>query len=264
MMRLLRKGLVIRDKGKRGRYYPTTKKYRGISITADIFGKAAAGKILANEDFPINSPYFERSIIDKYPLDNALFKFSNGVGAIITYLIIQSMSRSNEIPGRDAKNAKEQDININRWFNDGISTLGTHLLALFKEHMCDEILDLSGDNCVKEDGTLDHDRILVDYMEYKYTPSLFTLDEKSIKSLIISFRRTYPGISDLLDKIRSKLPEAAILQMNWIQYTWIRNRQQKICNQDFKPPRNTSLSDRYVDEVLHCSKCHKTKFIKRR
>jgi hypothetical protein len=262
MMRLLRKGLVIRDKGKRGRYYPTTKKYRGISITADIFGKAAAGKILANEDFPINSPYFERSIIDKYPLDNALFKFSNGVGAIITYLIIQSMNRSNEIPGRDAENAKEQDINVNRWFNDGISTLGTHLLALFKEYIGCE-LDLSCNNYFNEDGTLDRDRLFAEYWRYGHTPPLFTLDEKYIKSLMMSFRRTYPSISNLLDGIRSKLPEAAIRQMNWIHYTWIRNRQQKICNHVFKPPRNTSLSDRYVDEVLHCSNCHKTKFIKR-
>jgi biotin operon repressor len=77
MKRLKTKGLVIRGSGKRGKYYPANKKYRGISVTADIFSQAAAGTILANEDFPINSPYFESGIMDNYPLDNAFFKFSN-------------------------------------------------------------------------------------------------------------------------------------------------------------------------------------------
>jgi B-block binding subunit of TFIIIC len=263
LKRLMRKGLITRGKGKRGKYYPASKKYRGISVTADIFSKAAAAKILANEDFPINSPYIVSGIVDNYPLDNALFKFSNGVGAIITYLLIQSLNRSNEILGRDAKNAKEQDINVNRWFKDGISTLGDLLLALFKEYMGTEILALFCNKYFKEDGTYDQRWAFEDCCNYGHTRPLFTLDEKYIKSLMMSFRRTYPSISNLLDGIRSKLPEAAIRQMNWIHYTWIRNRQQKICNHVFKPPRNTSLSDRYVDEVLHCSNCHKTKFIKR-
>src|SRR5690348_5199443 len=51
LKRLMRKGLITRGKGKRGKYYPASKKYRGISVTADIFSKAAAAKILANEDF---------------------------------------------------------------------------------------------------------------------------------------------------------------------------------------------------------------------
>jgi hypothetical protein len=57
MKKLISKGLVKRGKGKQGKYYPTTKRNRGTSITADIFSKAAAGMILADKDFPIDSPF---------------------------------------------------------------------------------------------------------------------------------------------------------------------------------------------------------------
>jgi hypothetical protein len=100
-----------------------------------MFSQAVIGTILKNEEFPLNSPYIETGIVDNDDnLDRSLFKFSNVVGAIIKYLIIQSMDRSNEILGRDAKNPREQDINVERWFSDGLSTLGTHLLILFKEY----------------------------------------------------------------------------------------------------------------------------------
>jgi DNA-binding MarR family transcriptional regulator len=256
LKRLIRKGVIMRGNGKRGRYYPASKKHRGISITAEIFSEAAAARILANEDFPINSPYFESRIIDNYPLDNALFTFSNGVGAIITYLIIQSMDRSNEIPGRDSKNAEEQDINVKRWFNDGFSTLGTHLLALFKEYMGGEI-DLSCNNYVKEDGTFDRDRVFAEYWRYGHTPPLFTLDEKSIKSLVTSFRRTYPSIGVHLEKIRSKLPSIVNLITARDEYRRIRDKQQKICDHKFRLLENiTTLNG---DKLFRCNKCHKTK-----
>lgn len=256
------KGLVIRASGKRGKYYPANKKYRGISVTADIFSKAAAGTILANEDFPINSPYFESRIIDNYPLDNALFTFSNGVGAIITYMLIQSMNRSNEIPGRDAKNAEEQDINVKRWFNDGISTLGTYLLALFKEYMVSD-LALSDNYYVKEDWTFDHFVVTRDCFRFLDTRPLFTIDEKSINSLTASFRRTYPSICVHLNRISSQLPSAVIREINRAQYRRIRYRQQKVCEHNFKLPTNKSLSSWYQDNILHCPKCHKNKYIKK-
>ena len=263
MRRLMMKGLVVRASGKRGKYYPASKKYRGISVTADIFSKVAAGTILANGDFPIDSPYFDSKVIDEnYPLDNDLFTFSNGVGAIITYMIIQSMNRSNEIPGRDAKNAEEQDINVNKWFNDGISTLGAYLLALFKEHMGSALVP-SCYNYVKEDGTIDFDRAGLDFLNYSYTKPSFTLDEKSINNLTTSFCRTYPSICIHLDRISSRLPSAAIREIDRARYQRIRYRQQKVCHHIFGPPANKSLSARYQNNILHCHKCHKNKFVKK-
>jgi len=221
-----------------------------------VFGTRPLAKILENEDFPINSPYFESGIIENYPLDNTLFKFSNGVGAIITYLIIQSMNRSNEIPGRDAKNAKEQDINVNRWFNDGISTLGTYLLSLFKEYMGCE-LDLSCNDYVKEDGTFDRDRLFAEYWRYGHTQPLFTLDEKYVKSLMTSFQRIYPSIGVHLEKICSKLPSIVNLKAAQDEYLRIRDKQQKICKHDFKLLEYITTFD--LDKLSHCNKCHKTK-----
>ncbi|HEY7080848.1 MAG TPA: winged helix-turn-helix domain-containing protein [Nitrososphaeraceae archaeon] len=259
MKRLMNKGLVLRGNGKRGKYYPANKKRRGVSITAEIFSKAAAWTILANEYIPINSPYFESGTIDNDSFDNALFKFSNRVGAIITYLIIQSMNPSNEVSGRDAKNAEEKDINVNRWFNDGISTLGPNLLVLFKEYMVGE-LALSNNKYVKEDGTFDHYKLTADYWRYLHTRPLFTLDEKSISSLVTSFQRTYPSIDGHLEKIRFRLPSIVNRRADWERYRRVRNKQQKICKHEFKPPRNTFLSvDFKGKKLLHCTKCHMTK-----
>jgi predicted transcriptional regulator len=103
MKRLRRKGLVKREKGKQGKYYPTTKGNRGASITADIFSKAAAGMILANKDFPMDSPFLRNIVTDK-PFEYALVMFSNKIGSIITYFLIQSMNPANKIMGNDTKN----------------------------------------------------------------------------------------------------------------------------------------------------------------
>jgi biotin operon repressor len=260
MKRLITKGLVIRGRGKHGKYYPASKKHRGLSITAQIFSEAAADRILTYGDFPINSPYFENRVVhndplDNYPLDKALFKFSNVIGAVITYLIIQSMDRSNEIPGRDAKNTKEQDINVERWFNDGISTLGTYLLNSFKEYTVGEFPRVPY-YYAKEDGTVDGHRMLVDFNKYLYTRPLFTLDEKSIRSLMMSFRRIYPSIDAQLETIRSDSAKIVNRMAAYEQYRTIRDKQQKICEHTFKPPR--SLLPHKGEKLMHCQKCHKT------
>jgi hypothetical protein len=169
------------------------------------------------------------------------------------------MNRTNKIPGRDAKNAEEQDINVNRWFKDGISTLGTNLLASFKEYMGSELLALSCNDYFKDDRTFDHDRATGDYWRYHHTRPLFNLDEKSIKSLMTSFRRTYPSIGVHLEKIRSQLPRIVNLITARDEYRRIRDKQQKICTHEFKPPRDTFYSANYQNKFLHCPKCHKTK-----
>ena len=160
MKRLMMKGLVIRGDGKRGKYYPATKKNRGISVTADIFSGVGAGTILEfDRNFPIDSPYFKSEIIDdKYSLENALFMFSNGVGSIITYLLIQSMNQSYNIPGKGAKSDEEKDINVRRWFSDAMSTLGVILLTLFKQDMATPLI-ISHNNYIKKDGKPDFYRV---------------------------------------------------------------------------------------------------------
>jgi hypothetical protein len=262
MRRLIVKGLVIRGRGKRGKYCPASKKYRGMSVTADIFSKAAACTIFEEDrNLPIDSPCFDGRIIDDNPpLDNALFTFSNGVGAILTYMLVQSMNPSNEIPGRDVMNDEEKDINVYRWFNDRMSSLGDLMLALFKEHIRSE-LTLSCNNYFNQDGTVDLYRAGMDTHKFYFTKPLFTLDEKSIDCLMTSFRKIYPGICAHLEEISSRIPSAVSRENSRVQYQRISHRQQNICKHDFRLPTNKTLSERYQNSILHCSKCHKNKYI---
>ena len=146
---------------------------------------------------------------------------------------------------------------MNRWFNDGISTLGTHLLHLFKEYMGNELLELSCNNHVKEDGTFDRDRVFAEYWRYGHIPPLFTLDEKSIKSLMTSFRRTYPSIGVHLEEIHSQLPRKVNLITARDEYRRIRDKQQKICKHEFRLLEYITAFN--GDKLFHCNKCHKTK-----
>jgi predicted transcriptional regulator len=263
MKRLMMKGLVARGNGKQGKYYPATKKYRSISVTADILCKVAAGTILAYRDFPIDSPYFRSKIIDdNCSLDNALFTFSNGIGAIITYLLIRSMDRSYDIPGRNTKNDEEKDINVSSWFKDGMSTLGVFLLALFKEYMGCPLI-ISSNNYVNEDGTADLYRAGRDIVKHLFSSPSYVLDNKSITSLMTSFSRTYPTISTQLDKIEFRLPLAAFWETNHLQYEKISYWHQKKCRHRYSLPSNKSLSAKYENNLLHCTKCHKSKYIKK-
>jgi biotin operon repressor len=261
MRRLKAKGLVVRGRGKRGKYYPASKKYRDISITADIFTKVAAGTILAGDGaFPIDSPYFDDMIVDKNTLlENVLFTFSNGVGGIITYLLVQAMNPSNKIPGRDAENDEEKDINVNKWFKDGFLSLGDYLLTLFKEYIGSELLTYCNDY-VKE-GEIDFQRFGLDFLNYKYKSS-FTLDERFISCIKEGLSRIYPSIYDHLEKISSQLPRVSAQEFNRAQYRKMNYRQQKICNHNWGLPRNESLSAKYQNNSLHCSKCHKNKYMK--
>jgi predicted transcriptional regulator len=129
MKRLMSRGLVKRGEGKQGKYYPITKERRGTHMTADIFSKAAAAMILKNEDFPVDSPFF-RNIVTDSPSD-AMFVFSNKVGAIFTYLLIQAMNKSNRFT-RDPKNDKEKDLNVDWWIDDAISSLRRFLLPILR------------------------------------------------------------------------------------------------------------------------------------
>ncbi|HEY7081690.1 MAG TPA: winged helix-turn-helix domain-containing protein [Nitrososphaeraceae archaeon] len=260
--RLIAKGLVLRGRGKRGKYYPASKKYRDISITANIFSKVAAGTILAADGtVPIGSPYFDDKIVDKNtPLENALFTFSNGVGCIITYLLVQAMSPSNKIPGRDAENDEEKDINVNKWFKDGFSSLGEYLLDLFNEHIGSELLTYCNDYA--KEGEFDFQRYGRDYLNYGRIKPSFTLDEKFISCIKDGLSRIYPSIYDQLEKINSQLPRVAAQEFNRALYRKVSYRQQKICNHDWDLPRNESLSAKYQNNVLHCRKCHKDKYIK--
>lgn len=253
------KGLIKRGKGKQGKYYPATKAYRGTTITEDVFSKAAAGLILANEDFPVDSPFF-RLIESGKALQYALFMFSNKLGAIITYLLIQAMNPSNKITG-DTKNDEEKDLNVQRWIDDAMSSLRPALLPLFKDAISDHLESHYGDY-INDDGSIDFDKVGLDFLSIGYDKPLYTLKEEFISELMAAFSKSYPSITNELDKIRSQVPRVVAREKSHWEYMSDRSKQQKLCKHDYKLPLDKSWSAKSNNKILHCLKCHKTKYDK--
>jgi predicted transcriptional regulator len=262
MRRLIMKGLVVRSIGKQGKYYPSTKENRDTFVTANILGEAVASHMLEGyKSFPIDSPYFNNKITnDISPLDHALLIFSNGIGAIITYLLIQSMNPSFDIPGRDAKSGKDKDINVNRWFIDAISALRDILLPLFKQYISCPLI-LSNKNYANEDGTIDLYGFGIDFLKQILSPS-YIYDEKYAARLNASLFRTYPDVYSYLDWVKSRLPVGVFWETNHREYEKISQWYQKKCRHKYTLPSNKSLSTKYKNNLLHCSRCHKNKYIK--
>jgi predicted transcriptional regulator len=131
MSRLITRGLVVRGSGLRGKYYPAIKEHRQTSMSAEILGQVLASTILDDIDLKIKSPLFRRS---EQEIENALFDFSNKVGAIVTYILIQAMNPLNEFSG-NTKNSIGRDLNVETWIDDVITTLRPALLQCIKEHV---------------------------------------------------------------------------------------------------------------------------------
>jgi predicted transcriptional regulator len=257
--RLMSKELIKRGKGKQGKYYPATKAYRGTTITADVFSKAAAGLILANEDFSVDSPFF-RLIESGKALQYALFDFSNKLGAIITYLLIQAMNPSNKIMG-DTKNDEEKDLNVQRWLDDAMSPLLPALLPLFKGAISVHLESNYGDY-FNDDGSVNLDKVGEDFLSFGYDRPLYTLKEEFISELMTAFSKSYPSITNELEKIRSQVPKVVAQKKSHWEYMSDCLKQQKLCKHDYKLPLDKSWSAKSNNKILHCRKCHKTKYDK--
>ncbi len=96
--------------------------------------------------------------------------------------------------------------------------------------------------------------------------------ESIISKLLDSFCNSYPAIRDKLEQIRSRLPREIDRQIAVWEYVAESSKQQNICKHEFKPAsdeklvvwtnnnRRSNNSIRGFNEILHCSKCHMTKY----
>lgn len=260
MERLIKKGLVIRGPGKQGKYYPTSE-YRGPIMTADIISNVAAGMILENDNLQINSPFF-RNIANEKSLDLTLFDFSNRIGAIITYLLIQSMNPENKIAG-NAANDEEKNLNVERWINDAISSLGYVLLPFFKEWIRVPLTMTSlQDSLVGSDDSSIYERAGLEFLADIRDRPQYTMKQKLISELMGSFSNSYPNIARELEKIdKSTLQQLAARELDHFEHVKRRRIQQNKCKHNYERPQNKivdkSKSRNRIYE--HCRKCHKTK-----
>ena len=202
MGRLIDRGWVIRGPGLQGKYYPATKEHRGMSVKAEILGEVIASRILLNDDFSIHSPFFKRS---DQKIENGLFEFSNKIGAVITYLLIQAMNPRNGIGG-NTKNAVEKDLNIETWIDDVLSCLRPALLPCIKQNL-GPFLESISNGCMNSDGSVNKIKDLEAFARYLVDRPYYELNYTIIIELMKTFSKIYPILSKELEKIRSFLPQ---------------------------------------------------------
>lgn len=254
MNRLIARGLVVRGRGLQGKYYPAIKEHRETSISAEVLGEILVSTILDKNDLKIKSPFFKKS---EQEIENALFEFSNKVGAIITYLLIQSMNPFNKISG-NTKNSVERDLNVETWFDDVITTLRPALLQSIKEHVGPH---LEGLNVVNSEGLINYHESMGAFVEYCYgSRPRYELSDKIISELMMTFSTLYPNLSKKFERIRSVLPQRVAEEVAHWEYMGNKFEHQKVCKHEYRTPANKELLEKFADDkIKHCIRCHKTK-----
>jgi predicted transcriptional regulator len=263
MKRLKSKNLVTRESGKQGKYYPTTKAHRGISISADLLSDFFVSRILLNERFIVDSPYFKEKITDDddySELENALFNFSNKFGGFITYILIEAMNpaNSNNIIGNTKNTDEENDLIVQSWIDDVISSMRPALLTCLKESVYPFLNSIS-EGCQNPDGTFNHERAFEFFINYNHKRPYYTLSDSIISELMRTYSKLYPNLSNILKKTISQLPRLVDRDIEQMEYTEQRFKQQEVCKHDYKPISNMKLLSipKYA-YTLHCRKCHKS------
>ncbi|HYA83608.1 MAG TPA: hypothetical protein VEH06_09200, partial [Candidatus Bathyarchaeia archaeon] len=205
MARLMQKGLVIRDEGKQGKYYATTKAHRGISLTADILTNSFISNILENENFPIDIPFLDSS---RTELEVELLKLCNIIGGFIIYMSIQSRNSENKI-AQGSKNVKEKAIAIQAWLEDTMSILVRDISDIFHSRVYPLLLK-----------SIDGDIPPNPSDEYLHSKEFFKAAklsrQKAAYELIDCYSRLFPNLSTELEKTRSKLPELLMQEIKHI------------------------------------------------
>ena len=218
--------------------------------------------ILDNEDFQINSPYFRNTKVDN-SLDLTLFDFSNKVGTIITYLLIQSMNPENKVTG-NATNDEEKDLNVERWIDDAISSLGYVLLPLFKERIRVPLtMATIQDSHVDSDDSSIYERAGLEFLADIRDRPQYTMKQKLISELMGSFSNSYPNIARELEKIdKSTLQQLAARELDHFEHVKRRRIQQNKCKHNYEPLLNKVIvakSKSQNHRYEYCRMCHKTR-----
>jgi hypothetical protein len=187
-----------------------------------------------------------------------LFQFSNKVGAIITYLLIQSMNPLNKFSS-NTKNLVESDLNVEAWIDDVITTLRPALLPTIKEHVGPYLERLS-QGVVNSDGSINYSKDIGAFAKYLYGRPSYELTDTIISELMMTFSTLYPNLSKKFERIRSVLPQLVAKEVEHWEYMENKFELQKVCRHDYRTLTNKTLSEEYADDqIKHCRKCHKTK-----
>jgi len=242
--RLMQKGLVNRDSGKQGKYYPTTRARRGISLTADILTNSFISNILENDHFPIDIPSLNSN---RTELELELLKLCNIIGGFIIHVLIQSRNSENRI-GKGSKNVKEKAIAIQAWLEDIMSILVRDISNIFHSRVYPLLESIDGDIPPNPSD------------EYLHSKEFFSKAVKLSRQtaayeLIGCYSSLFPNLSTELEKTRSKLPELLVQEIKHIKDVAEKRSLQKTCVHDYETIEKYYNNHRFE----RCRKCQKTR-----
>jgi hypothetical protein len=267
--RLKSRKMITRAPGKQGKYFPTTIVYQDALLTASLFGELAILRLLnvgnyvvPKENASTYSDYFSLKFTEDSGLERALFEFSNKIGAFIIYVLIQAMNPRNGYIIKSEEKDLDRDALVQEWVKNAILSIIPLLLVKFKDTIFSDL-----DSVMPPD--LDPKKINDVIMDYLFEKPLFQLKAKTIAELGQKFQALYPIVKYRLDQILEGLPTAIENYQVSTDYFRIRQKVVDTCEHKFQGAKERLVlldGSRYwvpnLNKIMHCSKCHYTKFPK--
>ncbi len=146
-----------------------------------------------------NTTYFEHKFRPKDIVEEALFSFSNRIGAYVTYLLISGMDPENKF--LETASEKERDRLVQEWINNALSpAIISRLLWQFNDLIY---------SCVSMNRTRGKGNEIDMRRHHHILASSIT------KRVYRTFAKVYPSINERLVKITNDLAEKAKLERDY-------------------------------------------------
>jgi predicted transcriptional regulator len=251
---LKNEGLIKKEKGLQGKYFPTEDAYKDQLLNAYLFGNNFKRNILGKDliittdrkveyvipfpsnciDFTIYRRYFEPKFDENSELEHALFEFSNKIGAFITYFLIQIMDAERNKLRSDGST----DLLLEEMARKAMLTIIPHAMSVFK----DSVYKTSGKYPLAYE----------DKIKYLEKRPRYIFEKDIIKELRRSFIHIYPLIGYEFEKINERLSDELVSFKKHLEYMQKKWKQQEVCKHDYNVPAMTIHG--YCGK--QCNRCH--------
>jgi hypothetical protein len=258
---LQEENLIVR--GKDNKYYIRESSLGTNYLATQIFSNNFIESVLESDEllFEDVMRFDSKFLFTKYQdngLERALFEFSNKVGGLITYLIIQSLYPGKKGEKKLHSHGQLYDFFLsNRWIRNYLEMILPSLPFIFKEKVRDHLH--FGDD---RDDNLDNFYLRI--LDYSYKVPLLQVDKKFVDEMLVSFTKLYPTFSSQIKRIAERLPKDISDEMNHSAYIKAKIETERKCSHDYKknPPGIFEFEGRKTKithwGVKHCSRCHHT------
>jgi hypothetical protein len=283
---LMEKGMIRREEGLHGRYYPTIRTFKESLLKAELFSDNFRKKLLGKDGLIATQGKETSRHVGS--LDVAVSEFSNRIGAFVAYSLIEAMTNLNgNSPGSGSNNELTEDPRLNdilikRWAEIAITNIIPHLPSLFKDFIdksADQYFDYKNPVPVKTWKCLECDTIGESYrgnitsllehqedfghLKVKWGPEQKVIVPRSKTSLQFSnkelkaklhkaFATKYPVIDNEFKKIFESMPSEIDSYKKFLARTFARFKQQEHCDHQYGKPAMT-LQGYYRKQCVKCN-----------